>query len=149
MKLPDADGKTSRMKRILVVEDNVNLGIVIAACLASYEVTVTHNGPEALARASALAHCDLLITDYLMPSICGDEVARRLRAMHPAAKTLLLTGYSEYVTVDRVAVDVQMAKPFAPDALRDTVKQLIGAPGAHECAIRCAAGPASDRASGG
>ena len=116
------------MKRILVVEDNVGVGNVIAACLTSYDVTVTHNGPEALARASQLPACDLLITDYLMPSILGDEVARRLRAMHPAAKTLLLTGYAESVTVDRSAVDAQMAKPFAPDALRQTVKDLIGSP---------------------
>jgi CheY-like chemotaxis protein len=116
------------MKRILVAEDNVGVGRVIAACLTSYDVTVTLNGPEALARASQLSGCDLLITDYLMPSIPGDEVARRLRLMHPAAKTLLLTGYSENVTVDRSAVDAQMTKPFAPDVLRDTVKHLIGGP---------------------
>ena len=114
------------MKRILVVEDHVGVGNVIAACLTSYDVTVTHNGPEALARASQLPACDLLITDYLMPSILGDEVARRLRVIHPAAKTLLLTGYAESVTVDRSAVDAQMAKPFAPDALRKTVRDLIG-----------------------
>jgi CheY-like chemotaxis protein len=114
------------MKRILVVEDHVGVGNVIAACLTSYDVTVTHNGPEALARASQLPACDLLITDYLMPSILGDEVARRLRVIHPAAKTLLLTGYAETVTVDRSAVDAQMAKPFAPDALRKTVRDLIG-----------------------
>jgi two-component system, cell cycle sensor histidine kinase and response regulator CckA len=116
------------MKRILVVEDNVGVGNVIAACLASYDVTVTHNGPEALARASQLSGCDLLITDYLMPSIPGDEVARRLRQIHPEAKTMLLTGFGENISVDRSAVDVQMAKPFAPDALRNTVKHLIGAP---------------------
>jgi CheY-like chemotaxis protein len=118
--------KENSRKHILVVEDNVGVGNVIAACLTSYDVTVTHNGPEALARASQLPACDLLITDYLMPVILGDEVARRLRVMHPAAKTLLLTGYAESVTVDRTAVDAQMAKPFAPDALRATVKRLIG-----------------------
>lgn len=116
------------MKRILIVDDNVGVSNVIAACLASYDVTVTHNGPEALARASQLSECDLLITDYLMPSIPGDEVARRLRLMHPAAKTMLLTGFGDNITIDRSVVDVQMAKPFAPDALRDTVKHLIGAP---------------------
>ena len=114
------------MKRILVVENNVNIGNVIAACLTSYDVTVTHNGPEALARASQLPECDLLITDYLMPSIPGDEVARRLRIMHPGAKTLLLTGYADCLTIDQSSVDAQMAKPFAPDALRATVMHLIG-----------------------
>src|SRR5262249_10344789 len=33
---------------------------------------------------------------------------------------------SDTITVDRSAVDVQMTKPFAPDALRNTVKHLIG-----------------------
>jgi len=116
------------MKRILVVEDNVSMGNLIAACLASYDVTVAHNGPEALARASQLTDCDLLITDYLMPAVPGDEVARRLRVMHPAAKTILLTGFSECVTVDPSAVDVQMSKPLEPDALRHTVNELIGGP---------------------
>jgi|SRR5438093_11118282 len=118
------------MKRILIVEDNVGVGNVIAACLTAYDVTITHNGPEALARASQLSACDLLITDDLMPAIPGDEAARRLRVMYPAAKTLLLTGYGDSITVDETAVDVQMAKPFAPDALRNAVKQLIGRPSA-------------------
>ncbi len=82
------------MKQILVVEDNINVGNVIA----------------------------------VMPSIPGDEVARRLRAMHPATRTLLLTGYAEFLTVDSSAVDAQMAKPFAPELLRDTVRRLIGSP---------------------
>jgi CheY-like chemotaxis protein len=43
------------MKQILVVEDNINVGNVIAACLTAYDVTVTHNGPEALARAASSA----------------------------------------------------------------------------------------------
>ena len=116
------------MKRVLVVDDNISFGNLIAACLASYDVTVTHNGPEALARASQLSDCDLLITDYLMPAVPGDEVARRLRTMHPDAKTILLTGFADCVTIDPSAVDVQMAKPFAPDALRNTVRQLIGGP---------------------
>jgi CheY-like chemotaxis protein len=120
------------MKRILVVDDNVNVGRVIAACLASYDVTVTHNGPEALARASQLVDCDLLITDFLMPAIPGDEVSRRLRAMHPGAKTLLLTGYADYVEIDQTGVDARMSKPFAPDALRATVKHLIGSPAARD-----------------
>ena len=118
------------MKRILVVDDNVNVGRVIAACLASYDVTLTHNGPEALARASQLNDCDLLITDYLMPAISGDEVSRRLRAMHPGAKTLLLTGYADFLEIDQAGVDARMSKPFAPEALRATVKRLIGGPAA-------------------
>jgi len=116
------------MKRILIVEDNVNVGNVIAACLSSYDVTVTHDGPEALAQVSQWPACDLVITDYQMPSIPGDEVARRIRAMHPGAKAILLTGFGEGISVDRSAVDAHMAKPFAPDVLRDTVKHLIGRP---------------------
>ena len=35
---------------------------------------------------------------------------------------------AESVIVDCSAVDAQMAKPFAPQGLRETVKLLIGGP---------------------
>jgi CheY-like chemotaxis protein len=116
------------MKHILVVEDNVQMARVIAASLPHYHVTVTHNGPEALARASRLPACDLVITDYLMPVMAGDEVAGRVRELHPTAKALMVTGYGEWITPDPRTLDVMMGKPFAPAALRETVESLIGRP---------------------
>jgi len=65
-----------------------------------------------------------------VPAISGEEVSRRLRVMHPGAKTLLLTGCADFLEIDQTGVDARMSKPFAPEALRATVKQLIGGPAA-------------------
>jgi CheY-like chemotaxis protein len=116
------------MKHILVVDDNVQIARIMAAVLGRYHVTVTHDGAEALARASRLPACDLLITDYLMPGMAGDEIAGRIREIHPNAKTLLVTGYGQLIAPDPGVVDAQLDKPFAPWALRETVAGLIGQP---------------------
>jgi CheY-like chemotaxis protein len=116
------------MKHILVVDDNVHLAHIIAASLREYELTVAYNGPEAVARASMLPACDLVITDYMMPGLAGDQLARRIRELHPRAKTMLMTGFGEFVTIDTQAVDVQLGKPFMPSVLRARVQELIGRP---------------------
>jgi len=114
------------MKHILVVDDDQAVANAVAATLSRYHVTVAHNGLEALALASTLPSCELLITDYLMPAIAGDELAGRLREARPERKTMLLTGYGEFIDVDTSMTDAQMAKPFNVSDLRRTVVRLIG-----------------------
>jgi CheY-like chemotaxis protein len=116
------------MKRILVVDDDVQIARVVAASLARYAVTVAHDGVEALARAASLSNCDLVITDYLMAGMAGDEVAGRVRELHPAVRTILLTGYGGFIDTDGRVIDAQIDKPVRPAALRSAVVTLIGEP---------------------
>lgn len=114
------------MKHILVVDDNLPMAQLMAASLSRYAVTVTHCGAEAVARAARMPECDLVITDYLMPGMAGDELAGRVRQIHPDARTLLVSAFGDLIHPDQSQVDAQMAKPFHPAALRDTVAALIG-----------------------
>jgi CheY-like chemotaxis protein len=113
------------LKHILVVDDDVTVANVVAAALQPHSVTIAHSGAEALARASRMATCDLLITDYLMPTMAGDELAGRLREVHPGAKAVLLTGYGNLVGADGAAIHLRLAKPFVARELRDTVLGLL------------------------
>jgi two-component system response regulator YesN len=115
------------MKHVLVVDDDLAVTKIVAAALNGYHVTIAHNGQDALELAARLPPCALLITDYLMPTMAGDELAGRLRERQPEMKTLLLTGYGAYVEVDAATVDAQLAKPFRVGALRNAVETLIGA----------------------
>jgi len=117
------------MKQILIADDSETVAQALAACLqAEYAVTVTYRGAEALARATALPSCDLLVTDYLMPEMDGAELAERIRAVHPGAKVLLLTGLGEDLELERDPSDARLAKPFGPIELRAAVAALIGPP---------------------
>jgi CheY-like chemotaxis protein len=114
-------------KHILIADDNVTLTTLIARTLSGYEITTAHNGAEALVLAKTMPRCDLLITDYLMPAMNGEQVATRLRAERPSVKTLLMTGFASIVNPSPSATDDQLAKPFDPATLRTRVATLIGA----------------------
>lgn len=117
------------MKHILIADDSVSLADALAACLTGiYAVTVAHGAREALAEATSLPVCDLLVTDYLMPDMDGAELALRVRALHPRTKVLLLTGLGEDLELTHDPSDARLNKPFGPAELRAAVSQLIGPP---------------------
>ena len=111
---------------VLVVDDDPSIAELTMRALDGYCVSFARNGGEALAAASALVNCDLLITDYVMPSMSGDELAGRLRERWPALKTVLMSGYADTLDPDRSVVDACVAKPLGLLTLRQTVIDLLG-----------------------
>lgn len=117
------------MKYILIADDSISLAHALAACLdGAYDVTVTHGSAEALACAGRLTACDLLVTDYQMPGMDGAELATQVRALHPHAKVLMLTGHGDELALDDDPSDARLDKPFGPTQLRAAVAELIGPP---------------------
>ena len=114
------------MKNVLVADDDLSVLALIARALPEYRIITARNEFEALALASQLPDCDLLITDYLMPMMTGDELAGRLRAAHPAVKTLLVTSHAAFVDTKACGTDAHLAKPFRRAELREAVASLIG-----------------------
>ncbi len=114
------------MKHILIADDDRSMANLIARALPDCSVTVAHNGLEALALASSLPSCDLLITDDLMSTLMGDELTGRLRESRPALKTLLITGHGALVDADACPTDALLSKPLHIAELRQTITSLIG-----------------------
>jgi CheY-like chemotaxis protein len=114
------------VKHILIADDDSGMLHLMTRTLPGYRVTLARSGLEALAAASVLPSCDLLITDYMMTPMLGDELTGRLRAIRPQVKTLVVTSHSEYIDAGGFGADAQLAKPFAVGALRDAVSSLIG-----------------------
>jgi CheY-like chemotaxis protein len=114
-------------KRILLVDDDVSVLHMLTRALTSYDLTVAHDGPEALAMANGRP-LDLLITDYLMPAMTGDELIARMRVGRPDLKCLVITGHGDLL--DREGPDwwrdvAHLAKPFRIQTLRDTVASIL------------------------
>src|SRR2546422_8995294 len=94
--------------------------------LPEFRLTIARDGDEALAIASQLP-VDLLITDYLMPSMTGDELIGRLRELRPGLKALIVTGHGDILSRDNPdwwSAQAHLAKPFQIDALRAAVTRL-------------------------
>ena len=114
------------MKSILVVDDEPAVTRLVAKAIPpEYHVVTAHSGEEALIR-SKTGPPDLLITDYSMPGMNGDELASRMRERYPGVKTLMLTGFGEFLEGQPPAVDARLVKPLDVRALRNVIAALIG-----------------------
>lgn len=122
-------------QHVLVVDDDVNTLALVKRALDKYRVSVAQDGLQALAILSAERPVDLLLTDYLMPVMTGEELVRRAQFAQPTLKVLVMTGYAEAVSVADptwCAAERLVAKPFRIEALRRAVEELIGPPPAAE-----------------
>ena len=87
-------------------------------------VTEAGNGREAL-DLFAPGRFDLVITDYYMPLMKGDELARNIKRLAPAEPILMITGSAEEDGGIRASVDAFLNKPFGLQDLRQVMAQLL------------------------
>ncbi len=81
--------------------------------------------------ARSLTAIDLLITDFMMPEMTGDELLARVRALRPGVKVLILTGHSDLLDAEGPSwwtSEAHLAKPVELKAVRAIVAELIGPP---------------------
>jgi CheY-like chemotaxis protein len=81
------------VKHILVVDDEEAVGYVFERYLAikGYRVSVALSGEQALETFRREAP-DLVITDYKMPGMNGDELLRRLRSLAPRLPAIMISA---------------------------------------------------------
>jgi two-component system cell cycle sensor histidine kinase/response regulator CckA len=116
---------------ILLVEDEPGVRAFVSKALRrfGYHVIEAESGEAALqAISSDESHFDLLMTDVVLPGIDGVELATLLRQRHPNLPVLCMSGYSEKFvqTTTSEARLPFLEKPFSPQTLLNTVRQLLG-----------------------
>jgi CheY-like chemotaxis protein len=123
MKPPRAFGK-----RILLVDDDPGAleSIKLLLRIDRHIITEAKDGREALDRL-AQQHFDLVVLDYFMPGMRGDELAANLKGTAPGLPILMITAYLEKLGDSDKPVDAVLAKPFAVAELRQTIAKLLGA----------------------
>ncbi|MNU87572.1 Response regulator ArlR [compost metagenome] len=115
--------------KILLVEDDANLGFVISDQLKSegYQVVLCTNGMDGHMRFSE-DEFHLCIFDVMMPKKDGFTLAREIRTMNQSIPILFLTAKA--MTEDKIAGfnaggDDYLTKPFSFDELSVRVKALL------------------------
>jgi two-component system response regulator FlrC len=85
----------SSIKHILIVEDDWMTRSALGDYLAEkgYRVSLAENGREGL-RALEKGDIDLVITDYAMPAMGGDELIIQLRKTNPHLPVILISGFA-------------------------------------------------------
>lgn len=125
----DALGVEWKGKRVLVVDDQVGVGELVARVLSRVgcETQYVREPFDAIALVNGGREFDLLVTDVVMPRLSGPELARRLRSLIPGLRVLMMTGYAqeEDLTGERV-----LPKPFSPAQLRAHCAAALAPPDA-------------------
>ncbi|WP_414583956.1 response regulator [Scytonema sp. PCC 10023] len=120
-------------KRILVIDDEINLCTVIKVCLeriGGWQVLIAQSGSEGLVLAETELP-DAILLDVMMPDTDGLVVLHTLH-INPVTETIpviLLTAKPQPVNLNQSAqlgfVGV-IPKPFDPLELADQVAELLG-----------------------
>jgi len=114
--------------RLLVVDDEDAILEFVSFNLRKegYDVTVAHDGDEALVQADK-QHFDLVILDIMLPGVDGFEVCRRLRAKGDVPVLFLSARDTELDKVVGLEIggDDYLAKPFGIRELQARVKALL------------------------
>ena len=113
---------------VLVVDDEAALREVVCRILSrnGYAVLGASGGDEALTIAAS-RHCDILLTDVVMPGMSGRDLAERLQERDPGLAVLFMSGYSQDVLGRRTLYSGAelIQKPFNQRDLLATVRTVL------------------------
>ena len=127
---PDADQEKSRV--MLIDDEPMTLLLFQEALQAQgYEVIVAESGFKALDILTREKRTvDLVVLDYTMPFMNGDETFRRIRAIAPAVPVTLAAGFIHQEILDAMlasGLSGYVRKPLPPQELVAHVAGLLGA----------------------
>lgn len=116
---------------VLLVEDEDAVRGLVYHVLdrCGYTVLQARDSHDALQQAREHAGpIDLLMTDVVLPSVNGREVAEQVARLHPNIRTLYVSGYTDDAIVRRGILRQEVAflqKPFSPAVLAHKVREVL------------------------
>jgi nitrogen-specific signal transduction histidine kinase/CheY-like chemotaxis protein len=117
--------------RVLVIDDEAPVREVAAELIRTFGFTVdtAAGGLEAIERVKeSPTSFDVVFLDLTMPELDGIETLTRLRAINPAIRVLLVSGYSEGDSVAKLAQEgpvLFIQKPFTRSGLEQKLRSIL------------------------
>jgi CheY-like chemotaxis protein len=108
------------LRKLLLVDDEADGAEIAAVLLRSngLKVVVVHSASEALQVLQNDSEIDAILSDVMMPGMSGLQLADAVRAMYPAVKIVLMSGYVlPELLKNRERDYLFVEKPYKIDAL--------------------------------
>jgi PAS domain S-box-containing protein len=127
-------GPAGHNELIVIVDDDAPVREIVAEILGTngYRVVRCADGVEAMTFCQSHAdEISLVVTDIDMPHLGGVALARALLQIRPEIKLIAISGLASVeagnadVPAARKLVHAFLPKPFAAEALLDTVRRLL------------------------
>lgn len=113
-------------KRILLVEDEPEGRRLLRTLLSvdGHIITEASTGKEACL-VYAPGDFDFVITDYAMPEMKGDELARTIKCLVPAQRIIMITGMPWTLAGPNNPVDALLIKPVSLSEIREYLAAVM------------------------
>jgi len=118
-----------QVRRILVVDDEpfVCEAVKMMLTFDGHVVKTANSAKDALTALDS-EKFDLVITDFAMPAMKGDELAATIKARFPKQPIIMITAYAEMLQSSgnvMPGVDYLIGKPFLLENLRDAIVRVL------------------------
>ena len=115
---------------ILLLEDEESLRQVTCECLTTngYNVLQAGRGSHAIDVAEQYKGLiALIVSDVVLPDMSGPSVAMKVRALHPEAKVLYVSGYAEVPVAHQIIAEgaILLQKPVSLGDLLRKVDEML------------------------
>src|ERR1017187_8498653 len=116
--------------KILVVDDDLELNTSFALLLEfdGHGVHTAYTGEAALEKL-AKSHFDLVISEYWLPGMRGDQLAALVKERWPDLRIIMITANFEEIHMDGPpfpGVSCLLDKPFTMTQLREAMNWVLG-----------------------
>ncbi|MEG9505378.1 MAG: response regulator, partial [Methylorubrum extorquens] len=136
---PDADADAEAHLRILVVEDNLEVGRFCTQILEElgHQPVWAENAEAALVELERTeTPFEAVFSDVVMPGMGGIALARILRERYPDLPVVLTSGYSHVLAQDDAHGFELLRKPYSAQELGRVLREMAGRRGRRETASR-------------
>jgi len=117
------------MKKILIIDDEVNVGLLLSKFLTrnGFDVTTAAtglSGMEFLKNSSF----DLVLCDFRLEDTDGREMLKNIKTQYPKTGVIIITGYSDIkmaVELIKMGAYDYITKPLYPDEILNTINKAF------------------------
>ena len=117
------------MKKILIIDDEVNVALLLSKFLArnGFDVTTASNGSIGLEYLKN-GDFNLVLCDFRLEDTDGREMLRNIKSQYPKTGVIIITGYSDIkmaVELIKMGAYDYITKPLYPDEILNTINKAI------------------------
>jgi two-component system cell cycle sensor histidine kinase/response regulator CckA len=111
--------------KVLVVDNDCGVLRFVADALSiqGYEVHAAYSPGQALELVKAIPCFDLLVSDVIMPEMCGPELVRKIKQICPSIAVVMMSGHISGQDVPSGAGFIN--KPFLLTDLYSVVEKTL------------------------
>jgi two-component system response regulator HydG len=117
------------MKKILIIDDEVNVALLLSKFLTrnGFDVTTAATGNSGM-ECLKNGNFNLVLCDFRLEDTDGREMLKNIKTQYPKTGVIIITGYSDIkmaVELIKMGAYDYITKPLYPDEILNTIKKAL------------------------